>query len=179
MLCAERDLWSLSRLTFLLWTKTPSSYCSRLRPACSRRTMKAIHNHVLQQIHIFLVLQIPEADVALQVESHGSEVEGQNPVPSLAAHSPFDAAQDTACFPHWCHKFPGHIKFSSIVFPSPPSQGCSKPVCGLCWYRGLLQPRCKAWVHNGSLSKPVKIPLAVILSLKSVNSVFHLWLIYK
>ncbi|KAK4824005.1 hypothetical protein QYF61_009219 [Mycteria americana] len=49
----------------------------------------------LQQVHVFPVLRSPELDAVLQVGSHQSRVEGQNPLPQPAGHAAFDAAQDT------------------------------------------------------------------------------------
>ncbi|KAK4824308.1 hypothetical protein QYF61_013053 [Mycteria americana] len=48
----------------------------------------------LQQLHVLLVLRAPELDAVLQVGSHQSRVEGQNPLPRPAGHASFDAAQD-------------------------------------------------------------------------------------
>jgi len=39
------------------------------------------------------VLRAPELDTGLQVGSHKSRVEGQNPFPRLAGHAAFDGAQ--------------------------------------------------------------------------------------
>ncbi|NXW11080.1 T161B protein, partial [Fregetta grallaria] len=50
---------------------------------------------LLQQVRVFLVLRVPELDAVLQVGSHQSRVEGQNPLPRPAGHASFDAAQDT------------------------------------------------------------------------------------
>jgi len=49
----------------------------------------------LQQLHILLVLGAPELDAGLQVGSHKSGAEGQNPLPCPAGHAAGDAAQDT------------------------------------------------------------------------------------
>ncbi|KAK4814330.1 hypothetical protein QYF61_014844 [Mycteria americana] len=49
----------------------------------------------LQQLHVLLVLRAPELDAALQVGSHQSGVEGQNPLPRPAGHASFDASQGT------------------------------------------------------------------------------------
>jgi len=46
-------------------------------------------------VHVFPVLQAPELDARLQVGSHQSGTEGQNPLPRPAGHAAFDAAQDT------------------------------------------------------------------------------------
>jgi len=40
------------------------------------------------------VLRAPELDAGLQVGSHQSRAEGQNPLPRPAAHAASDAAQD-------------------------------------------------------------------------------------
>ena len=52
----------------------------------------------LQQVHVFPVLGSPELDAVLQVGSHESGGEGQNPLPRPASHASFDAAQDTVGF---------------------------------------------------------------------------------
>ncbi|KAK4827362.1 hypothetical protein QYF61_017287 [Mycteria americana] len=48
---------------------------------------------LLQQL--LVVLRAPELDAELQVGSHQSRAEGQNPLPRPAGHAAFDAAQDT------------------------------------------------------------------------------------
>jgi len=53
----------------------------------------------LQQVHVFPVPRSPELDTGLQVGSHQSGVEGQNPLPRPAGHAAFDAAQDMAGIP--------------------------------------------------------------------------------
>jgi len=42
------------------------------------------------------VLRAPELGAGLQVRSHQSRAEGQNPLPQPAGHTAFDAAQDAA-----------------------------------------------------------------------------------
>ena len=42
------------------------------------------------------MLGAPELDAGLQVGSHQSSVEGQNPLPRPAGHTPFDTAWDMA-----------------------------------------------------------------------------------
>jgi len=52
----------------------------------------------LQHIHVLLMLGAPELDAGLQVGSHQSGAEGQNPLPQPAGHASLDAAQDTVGF---------------------------------------------------------------------------------
>jgi len=49
---------------------------------------------LLQQLYVILVLGAPELGTGLQVESHQSRAEGQNPLPRPARHISLDAAQD-------------------------------------------------------------------------------------
>jgi len=44
------------------------------------------------------VLRAPELDAGLQMGSHQSGVEGQNPLPRPAGHAAFDAAQGMVGF---------------------------------------------------------------------------------
>ena len=48
----------------------------------------------LQQLHVFLLLGIPEVNAVLQVESQESRVKGNYHQPSPPGHPFFDAAQD-------------------------------------------------------------------------------------
>ena len=43
-------------------------------------------------------MKAPELDAGLQVRSHQSGVDGQNPLPHPAGHAAFDAAEDTSGF---------------------------------------------------------------------------------
>ncbi|KAJ7414376.1 hypothetical protein BTVI_41314 [Pitangus sulphuratus] len=56
------------------------------------------------------VLGTPELDAALQVGSHQSGVKGQNHLPHPAAHSAFDAAQDTIGFLGCEHTLMAHVQ---------------------------------------------------------------------
>jgi len=48
----------------------------------------------LQQLYVFPVLGAPELDAGLQMVSHQSGAEEQNPLPQPVGHAAFDAAQD-------------------------------------------------------------------------------------
>jgi len=45
---------------------------------------------LLQQVHVSPVLRAPELAAGLQVGSHQSGAEGQNPLPRPAGHAAFD-----------------------------------------------------------------------------------------
>jgi len=64
----------------------------------------------LQQLQVFPVLRTPELDTGLQVGSHQSGVEGQNPLPQTATHAAADAAQDTVGILGWECTLPGHVQ---------------------------------------------------------------------
>ena len=73
---------------------------------------------VLQQLHVFLMLRAPELDAGLQVRSHQSRVEGQNPLPRPSGHASPDAAQDTV-------GLRAHIGDSCPAFHPPVPPGLS------------------------------------------------------
>lgn len=56
---------------------------------------------LLQQVNVVLALRPPELDTELQVGSHQSGVEKQNPLPLPASHSGFAAVQDMFGFLGW------------------------------------------------------------------------------
>jgi len=100
----------------------------------------------LQQVHVFPVLRAPELDTGLQVGSHQSGAEGQNPLPRPAGHTAFDAAQDTvgclgcertllAHVQLFNHQYPQVLLgraalnpfISQSVFPNPGAGPCTWP----------------------------------------------------
>ena len=75
----------------------------------------------LQQLHVLLVLRAPELDVGLQVGSHQSRAERQNPLPRPAGHVAFDSAQDmVGCLGSECI-----ISGSCWAFYQPTPPSCS------------------------------------------------------
>lgn len=64
--------------------------------------------YLLQLIYICLVLQLSEWHVALQLESHDSEVE-ESPPPTACPQ--FFWCCSGHSFPYGYHTFPGHVKF--------------------------------------------------------------------
>lgn len=48
---------------------------------------------LLQYVHVFLLLEVPELDTIFQVGSHRKGVEGQNDLPRSACHAAFYDAQ--------------------------------------------------------------------------------------
>jgi len=64
----------------------------------------------LQQVHSFPVLRAPELDTELQVRSHQSRAEGQNPLPCPAGHPSLDAAQDMVGLLGCECTLPGHVE---------------------------------------------------------------------
>jgi len=52
-----------------------------------------------QQLYVPPVLGAPDLDTALQMGSHEGRAEGDSPLPLIADHSSFDAAQDTVGLP--------------------------------------------------------------------------------
>ncbi|KAJ7412684.1 hypothetical protein BTVI_45504 [Pitangus sulphuratus] len=53
---------------------------------------------LLQQVYVLHILGLPGLDAVLQLASHQSGVEGQNPLPGPAVHAAFDSAQDMLGF---------------------------------------------------------------------------------
>ncbi|XP_053932310.1 coiled-coil domain-containing protein 91 isoform X1 [Cuculus canorus] len=68
------------------------------------------------QAHVFPVLKAPELDAMLQVGSHKTRVEGQNPLPCPAGHASFDAAQDTVGLLGCDCILSAHVKEVEITF---------------------------------------------------------------
>ncbi|KAK4815374.1 hypothetical protein QYF61_001362 [Mycteria americana] len=71
----------------------------------------------LQQVHVLPVLRAPELDAVLQVRSHQTRVEGQNPLPRPAGHASFDAAQDTVGFLGCECTLPAHVQLFIHQYP--------------------------------------------------------------
>jgi len=63
------------------------------------------------------VLGAPELDAGLQVGSHQSRAEGQNPLPRPAGHASLDAAQDTAGLLGCECTLVAHVKFFIHQYP--------------------------------------------------------------
>ena len=70
---------------------------------------------LLQQLHVLLMLGVPELDTVLQVGSHESAVE--NPPPRPAGHNSLDAAQDTVGFLGCKHTLLAYSQFSIDYYP--------------------------------------------------------------
>ncbi|KAK4817094.1 hypothetical protein QYF61_027925 [Mycteria americana] len=134
----------------------------------------------LQQVHVFPVLGTPELDAVLQVGSHQSRAEGQNPLPRPAGHPSFDAAWDTAGFlgcectllAHvqlFIHQYPQALllraAFSPFI-PQPVLIPGVAPTQVQDLALGLVELH---GVHTGSLLKFVQVPLHDILPLSHVN----------
>ncbi|KAM9644853.1 uncharacterized protein ACIBXB_013062 [Morphnus guianensis] len=71
----------------------------------------------LQEAHVFPVLRTPELEAALQVGSHQSGAEGQNPLPRPAGHTALDAAQGTAGILGCEHTLPAHVQLFIHQYP--------------------------------------------------------------
>ncbi|KAK4831208.1 hypothetical protein QYF61_016045 [Mycteria americana] len=72
---------------------------------------------LLQQVHVFPVLRVPELDSVLQVGSHQSGVEGQNHLPQPAGHASFDAAQGTVGLLGCERTLPVHVQLFIHQYP--------------------------------------------------------------
>jgi len=74
---------------------------------------------------------VPELDSVLQVGSHQSGVEGQNPLPRPAGHTSLDAAQDMVSLLGCQCTLPAHVQ---IFIPQPLLilGGCPDPGAGPC-----------------------------------------------
>lgn len=66
---------------------------------------------------------VPELSAGLQVGSHGSGTEGNNPLPHPADRAAVVAGWGTSGFPGCQHTFSAHIQFF-IRHPIPPSSVC-------------------------------------------------------
>jgi len=126
------------------------------------------------------VLRAPELDTGLQVGSHQSRAEGQNPLPRPAAHAFFDAAQDmvgllgykwtlSAHVQLFIHQYPqvflSRAALSALI-PQPvlilgamPTHVQDPALC-------LVEPHD---VHIVPLLELVWVPLQGILFLRRVN----------
>ncbi|KAK4810205.1 hypothetical protein QYF61_011799 [Mycteria americana] len=132
---------------------------------------------LLQQVHVFPVLRAPELDAVLQVGSHQSRVEGQNPLPRPAGHAAVDAAQDTvgllgcerALWAHvqlFIHQHP-QVLFRRAALDHTIPQPVLKPRIAPTQVQdpalGLVEPH---EVHTGPLLQLVQVPqLGVICKL--------------
>ncbi|KAK4825246.1 hypothetical protein QYF61_025645, partial [Mycteria americana] len=134
----------------------------------------------LQQVHVFPVLRTPELNTVLQVGSHQSGVEGQNPLIQPAGHTPFDAAQDTVgllgcertLLAHvhlFIHQYPQVLLRRAALSPFIPQPVL---ILGVAPTQvqdlalGLVEPHD---VHTGPLFQLVQVPLDGIPSLRRVN----------
>jgi len=63
------------------------------------------------------VLGAPELDTGLQVGSHQSGAEGQNPFPHPAGHAAFDAAQGTVGFLGYERMLAAHVQLFIHQYP--------------------------------------------------------------
>ncbi|KAK4811312.1 LOW QUALITY PROTEIN: hypothetical protein QYF61_024448 [Mycteria americana] len=142
----------------------------------------------LQQLHVFRVLRAPELDAVLQVRSHQSGVEGQNPLPRPAGHASFDAAQDTVGLLGCERTLPAHVQLFIHQYPQVLFRRAAlnhiipQPVLipGVAPTQdpalGLVEPH---EVHMGPLLQLVQAPLDGILSLRRVNYTTQLGVICK
>ncbi|KAK4825745.1 LOW QUALITY PROTEIN: hypothetical protein QYF61_002184 [Mycteria americana] len=127
----------------------------------------------LQQLHVLLVLRTPELDAVLQVGSHQSRAEGQNPLPRPAGHASFDAAQDAVGFLHcectlsahvqlFIHQYPqGLLHRAALDHIIPDDVLKARIVPAQDAALGLVEP---PEVHTGPLLQLVHVPLDDILS---------------
>ncbi|KAK4827794.1 hypothetical protein QYF61_021747 [Mycteria americana] len=144
----------------------------------------------LQQVHVLLMLGAPELNAVLQVGSHKSRVEGENPPPRPAGHASFDAAQDTVGSLGCKRTLLGHVDlvinqqpqvlllrsalnpFSTqavFVFGIAPTH-----VQDLALGLVELHEAC-----TGPSLKPVKVPLDGIPSLQSIDCTTQLGVVSK
>jgi len=135
---------------------------------------------VLQHLHVLLVLRAPELDSGLQVGSHQSRAEGQNPLPQPAGHAAFGATQDTvgllgcertllARVQLFIHQYPqillGRAALNPFIRQPAPIPGVTLThVQDLA--PGLVEPH---EVHMGLLLELVKVPLDGIPSLQGTG----------
>jgi len=63
------------------------------------------------------VLRAPELDTGLQVGSHQSGAEGQNPLSQPAGHAAFDAVLDTVGFLGCEHTLSAHVQLFILRYP--------------------------------------------------------------
>ncbi|KAK4821583.1 hypothetical protein QYF61_024442 [Mycteria americana] len=134
----------------------------------------------LHQVHVLLVLRAPELDAVLQVRSHQSRAEGQNPLPRPAGHAAFDAAQDMVCFlgckctllAHvqlFIHQYPQVLLCRAALNPFIPQPVLILGVAPIQVQDpalGLVEP---LEFHTGPLLQLVQVPLDDIPSLRHVN----------
>ena len=73
---------------------------------------------LLQQLHILLVLEAPELDTVLQVESHESIVEVQDHLSQPAGHVSLEAAQDTVSLLGYKKTLPAYVESSTSTLNS-------------------------------------------------------------
>lgn len=72
------------------------------------------------------MLGTSELCAVLQVGSHKSRVEGENPLPQPAGHAPLDAAQDSTGFLGWEPALTAHGELFNNHHPKSFTQGCSQ-----------------------------------------------------
>ncbi|KAK4828585.1 hypothetical protein QYF61_027675 [Mycteria americana] len=145
---------------------------------------------LLQQVHVLPVLRTPELDTVLQVGSHQSGVEGQNPLPRPAGHASCDAAQDmvgllgckrtlSAHVRLLIHQYPQvllHRAALNPFIPQPVLIPGVAPTQVQDFALGLVEPH---EVHTGPLLELVQVPLDSMPSLRRVNRTTQLGVICK
>ncbi|KAK4831140.1 hypothetical protein QYF61_015443 [Mycteria americana] len=135
---------------------------------------------LLQQVHVLLMLGVPELKAVLQVGSHKSEVERENHLPRPAGHTSFDAAQDTVGFLGCKGTLSGHVELLINQYPqvlllrAALNPFSAQPVFVL----GIAPTHVQDFafglvelheVRTGPALKPVKVPLDGIPSLQHVD----------
>lgn len=110
-----------------------------------------------------------------------SRVEGQNPLPRPAGHTPSDAAQDSTGFLGCKHTLPAHVEFFTNHHPQVlqgfflsllcsgcrcawdcPNPGIDRALAVLNWFR--LQVSCMCEVGQGCLLPDLLLQLCKLLS---------------
>ena len=119
-------------------------------------------------------------DAGLQVGSHQSRAEGQNPLPRPAGHAAFYAAQDTVGLLGCKHTLLGHVEFlinehlQVFLLRVALNPFSTQPVFVLGMAPTHVQDLAHGLVelhevHMGTPLKPVKVPLESSLSLQHVD----------
>jgi len=109
------------------------------------------------------VLRAPELDAGLQVGSHQSGVEGQNPLPQPAGHTSLDAVRDMAGLLDCENTLLGPVELlvNYQQAPSPSPQGCCQ---------SILQPACLcAW----DCPDPLDLIVAACVETRGISSEQH------
>ncbi|KAK4810127.1 LOW QUALITY PROTEIN: hypothetical protein QYF61_009522, partial [Mycteria americana] len=178
---ASSDGNSTTSLGRLLQLNNPTSLslsCPRRRGAPALASFSWPPLDPLQQLHALLVLRAPELDAVLQVRSHQSRVEWQNPLPRPAGHASFDAAQDTvgilgckctllAYVQLFVHQYPQVLFCGAAldhIIPQPVLKPRIAPTQDPAL--ALVEPH---EVHTGPLLQLVQVPLDDIPSFWHIN----------